>query len=157
MIRGIESHLAEYVPSSKAAIATGFQASSLSSTHKFRNTALEEKTAALQAEFEALLGARDTGARQDFVNKDESFYSTMTEFYSGHKKHESPTRRLMNQMDAACENKSVIQSNLNTGNKYSLTYCPSPDRAYVVEPHQGELDYDNAHKNLDKFYKKVMN
>lgn len=60
-------------------------------------------------------------------------------------------------MDSACVNKNVINSSLNTGSGYKLTYCSSPDRTYVVEPHQGELDYDNAHKNLDKFYKKVMN
>lgn len=81
----------------------------------------------------------------------------MSEFYTGHKKHDSPTRRLMNQKDAACSNKSVINTQLNTGAKYSLTYCPSPDRAYVVEPHRGELNYDQAYKNLDKFYTKVMN
>lgn len=63
----------------------------------------------------------------------------------------------MNQMDTACTNKNVINSQLNTGNGYKLTYCPSPDKSYVVEPHQGELDYDKARKNLDKFYKKVMN
>jgi len=81
----------------------------------------------------------------------------MSEFYNGHRKHDSPTRRLMSQMDAACENKSVINRNLRTSDRYSLTYCPSPDRSYVVEPHKGELDYDNATKNLDKFYTKVLN
>jgi len=111
----------------------------------------------MQAEFEALLGQRSTATTShDLFTKDSSFYTTMTEFYQGHKKHESPTRRLMNQMDAACENKSVINSQLRGAN-YSLTYCPSPDRAYVVEPHKGELNYDDARKNLDKFYKKVMN
>ena len=90
------------------------------------------------------------------MEKDESFYSTMTEFYQGHKKHESPTRRLIAQMDNACESKDVINNNL-AQDKYSLTYCPSPERAYVVEPHKGELNYDDARKNLDKFYKKVMN
>jgi len=108
LIRGLESHLSEYVPQTRMTIAREFQKNSLPSSHKFRNADLEEKTAALQAEFDALLGARQTSSKVEFIAKDESFYSTMSEFYSGHKKHESPTRRLMNQMDAACENKSVI-------------------------------------------------
>jgi len=128
----------------------------LSGEHKFRNKGLEAKSAALQAEFESLLNAKSV-TQTGFVEKDETFYSTMTEFYTGHRKHASPTRRLMSQMDAACENKSVINRKLRTTDRYSLTYCPSPDRAYVVEPHKGELDYDNANKNLEKFYTKVLN
>ena len=113
----------------------------------------------MQAEFNALINEKTLNrfATSDFVAKDESFYNTMSEFYNGHRKHDSPTRRLMSQMDAACENKSVINRNLRTSDRYSLTYCPSPDRSYVVEPHKGELDYDNATKNLDKFYTKVLN
>lgn len=62
----------------------------------------------------------------------------------------------MAQMDAACENKGIINRQVQTGG-YSLTYCPSPDRAYVVQPREGELDYDKAHKNLDRFFRKVIN
>lgn len=163
LIRGLETTIVESAATkdfSKAAtqaVAESFQPS-VSRPWKFRNPDLEEKTKAMQAEFEQLLGQRNTvETRKTFMQKDEIFYSTMSEFYQGHKKHESPTRRLMAQMDAACENKSVINSKLQSGNKYQLTYCPSPDRAYVVEPHEGELNYDQAHKNLDKFYKKVMN
>lgn len=127
--------------------------------HRFKNVALEEKTAALQAEFNELLAAQSLkrSVAESFIDKDESFYSTMSEFYSGHRKHDSPTRRLMEQMDSACENKSVINRKLRTNDRYTLTYCTSPDKSYVVEPSKGEIDYDNANKNLEKFYLKVMN
>jgi hypothetical protein len=37
-----------------------------------------------------------------------------------------------------------------------LTYCTSPDKAYVIEPHGGELNYDEAYKKPNEFFKKVM-
>ena len=39
---------------------------------------------------------------------------------------------------------------------YSLTYCTSPDKAYVIEPHGGELDYDEACKKPNAFHKKAL-
>lgn len=71
--------------------------SALPRVHKFKNEELEKKTAALQAEFNELLSTQNLTKRvaASFIDKDESFYSTMSEFYGGHRKHESPTRRLV--------------------------------------------------------------
>ena len=32
-----------------------------------------------------------------------------------------------------------------------LTFCTSPKKAYIIEPHEGELNYDLAYKNPTKF------
>ena len=40
---------------------------------------------------------------------------------------------------------------------YSLTYTVDPKRTYVIQPKEGELNYDQAHKSPLKFYEKVMN
>ena len=31
---------------------------------------------------------------------------------------------------------------------YQLVYCTSPDKAYVIEPHGGEINYELAKQNL---------
>lgn len=38
-----------------------------------------------------------------------------------------------------------------------MTYCSSPGRSYVIEPHGGELKYHLAEKNLQKFFDHVFN
>jgi len=38
-----------------------------------------------------------------------------------------------------------------------LTYCSSPGRSYIIEPHGGELNYKLAEKNLNKFFDHVFN
>lgn len=64
----------------------------------FYNPDLEEKIANIQAEFQALLNSKGP---QKMVVKDDgmtadAFYQEMDDFYhKGTKKHESPTRRLM--------------------------------------------------------------
>ena len=40
--------------------------------------------------------------------------------------------------------------------QYSLTYTPCPKSTYVVQPHEGEINYDTAFKNPTKFFNKVM-
>lgn len=45
-----------------------------------------------------------------------------------------------------------MQNNQN----YKLHYTASPDKSYVIEPKDGELDYDMAYKNPIKFYDQVM-
>ena len=106
-------------------------------------------------------GSRPTPST-DFIMKDDvgmtSFYEVMGEFYkSDFKKHASPTRRLMNMKESTWKHKQHMYDNLQKNKNYSLTYCISPDKAYIVEPHGGEIDYDQADKNLEKFYDKVMN
>lgn len=40
---------------------------------------------------------------------------------------------------------------------YALTYCSNPAKSYIVEPKGGEINYNLAMKNPEKFYEKVFN
>ena len=126
------------------------------SNHKFRNVELEEKSAALQAEFERLLASRGPATKKVVDSVSDNFYEVMEEVVSKPGKHESPTRRLMNMKDSTVQHKTHLQATLRRTGDYSLTYCPSPDRAYVIEPHAGEIDYDMAYKNPLKFIDQVL-
>lgn len=44
-----------------------------------------------------------------------------------------------------------MKGNITKGD-YSLTYCTSPGKSYVIEPQGGELNYNLAQKNPLKFY-----
>jgi len=85
----------------------------------------------------------------------------MEGFYDGEekpmKKHISPTTRLRQHKDSTVEHKDMIRKSLKQGSDYSLTYCLSPDKAYVVEPEGGELNYEEAYKNKNRFVSKVLN
>lgn len=39
---------------------------------------------------------------------------------------------------------------------YSLTYVVDPKKTYVIQPKEGEINYDMAQKSPLKFYDKVM-
>ena len=73
------------------------------------------------------------------------------------KKHISPTTRLRHHKDSTVEHKDMIRKSLKRSSDYSLTYCLSPDKAYVVEPEGGELNYEEAYANKKKFEQKVHN
>lgn len=66
-------------------------------------------------------------------------------------KHSSPTKRLIKHKNTTFEHKKVMANNIQRQD-YSLTYCPSPGKSYVIEPHGGELKYNLAEKNPEKFY-----
>jgi hypothetical protein len=90
---------------------------------------------------------------------DNTFYDeVLGDFYkSDHKKHASPTQRLIDMKDATWKHKGHFQKKLRPTQDYSLTYCTSPDKAYVIEPHDGEINYDEAYKKPNQFIQKVMN
>ena len=46
---------------------------------------------------------------------------------------------------------------MRSSSGYRLHYTASPDKSYVIEPKNGELDYDLAYKNHNKFYESVIN
>lgn len=71
-------------------------------------------------------------------------------------KHESPTKRLIQHKDSTFKHKKVMQDQIQRSN-YSLTYCPSPGKSYVIEPHGGEINYALAAKSPKKFYREVFN
>ena len=82
----------------------------------------------------------------------------MGEFYSTNQsRHESPTRRLMQMKEATVKHKDAMRTNDHRTQAYGLTYCTSPDKAYVIEPKGGEIDYRLAYKKPLAFYDKVMN
>merc|ERR1719326_515001 len=62
----------------------------------------------------------------------------------------------MQMKESTWKHKSHFQNTLRRTQDYSLTYCTSPDKAYVIEPHGGELNYDEAYKKPNQFYQKVM-
>ena len=72
------------------------------------------------------------------------------------KKHASPTKRLMQQKEAAWKHKAFLSKNLHKGDKYSLTYVCDPKKTFVIQPKEGEIDYDMAEAQPVEFYKKVM-
>jgi hypothetical protein len=71
-------------------------------------------------------------------------------------KHASPTRRLISHKNTVFNHKQAMKDNIQR-QEYSLTYCPSPGKSYVIEPHGGELKYALAEKNPEKFYDQVFN
>lgn len=78
----------------------------------------------------------------------------MNEFYGrgpGDEKHSSPTKRLISLKNSTSDHKKVMSGNIQRG-EYSLTYCSSPGKSYIIEPHGGELNYKLAEKNPLKFY-----
>lgn len=62
----------------------------------------------------------------------------------------------MQQKDAAVSHKTFLSKNLQKGDSYSLTYVTDPKKTYVIQPKEGEINYDLAKKNPLKFYDKVM-
>jgi hypothetical protein len=62
----------------------------------------------------------------------------------------------MEMKESCWKHKTHFKDTLRRNQDYSLTYCTSPDKAYVIEPHGGELNYDEAYKKPNEFFKKVM-
>lgn len=75
------------------------------------------------------------------------------------KKGSSPTKRLMEMKTAAHSHqpaaKKVQKSKDKCKNEYTLRYVSSPKKSYVVNPKEGEINYNLAYKNFDKFFNKV--
>jgi hypothetical protein len=87
----------------------------------------------------------------------DDFYKIMGEFYSSDmKKHASPTKRLIQQKEAAVIHKQFLANKMKATQDYQLTYVASPKKTYVIEPKGGEINYALAHKDPLKFYDNVM-
>ncbi len=124
---------------------------------KFHNHKLNEHCDAVEEEFQKLLQEMDDG--RDKRGETDNFYVCMDEYYGrgvNDKKHDSPTKRLMTMKNTACEHKKIMSENIQRG-EYSMTYISSPGKSYIIEPHDGELNYDLAKKNPNKFYDQVFN
>lgn len=145
----------------------------MSSPNKFKNPELERATAALQAEFDALLREGVSSRKIDHqtmspsrqIARDddiEAFYTVMNEMRANdnHKRHKSPTRRLIDQKNSTWEHKQLLLDQSRTSRfaapKYDLHYTTEPGKSYIVQPDGGPLDYNLARKNPIGFYDKVL-
>lgn len=141
--------------------------------HVLRNEALQAKTDKIQNEFNQEMAKRGRsplvkskalgtiGNMQGIIDLDlDDFYQVMGEFYqdSEVKKHDSPTRRLVQMKNSCWAHKGQLAKKLGRApnSRYSITYCTSPDKAYKIEPHQGELNYSLAARNPLAFYNSVV-
>lgn len=70
------------------------------------------------------------------------------------KRGDSPTKRLIEMKRAAhIHHKSVVDIKKNNiTNNYSIKYVASPEKSYLVNPIEGEIDYSKAKKDYFKFY-----
>lgn len=84
----------------------------------------------------------------------DKFYEIMGDFYhTDMKKHKSPTKRLRQHREAAWAHKAHLKDNMHLPrDTYKLTYIASPHKSYVIQPKEGELNYDMAYKKPLKFY-----
>ena len=77
--------------------------------------------------------------------------------YRSCRRHTSPTKRLISLKNSTVEHKKLLKDTVHLSQNYALTYCSSPGRSYIIEPHGGELNYKLAEKNLNKFFDHVFN
>ena len=113
---------------------------------KYRNEDLEHNTNAIQEEFDNLM--------EEMMNnrKDRDaggFYKVMDQYYGRGPKDEkyaSPTKRLIKQKNSAYDHKKMFHRSISKG-EYSLNYTSSPGKSYVIQPHDGEINYKLAEKN----------
>ena len=97
----------------------------------------------------------NTGAGSMNLNE---FRDVMEFVYGGPKpaKHKSPTKRLMQQKEAAWTHKTHLKNNLAKSDAYSLTYVCDPKKTFVIQPKDGEINYEMADKKPTQFYATVM-
>jgi hypothetical protein len=114
-----------------------------------RNSDLQQKTEAIQREFEDLMsemvqrrgGPYTTNAITNIEDVLDGYYQPGPE-----RKHKSPTRRLIQQKDSITQHKTKIRNELQRG-EYSQIYSVAPGSTYVIEAQGGELPYEIAEKN----------
>ena len=88
-------------------------------------------------------------------NKD--FYDEMYKDFAHSKveKHDgSPVGRLIQHKNTAVIHKSAMKE-IDKGD-YHMVYVMNPDKSYVVNPHEGELNYHLVDRNPKKFYDQVF-
>lgn len=97
--------------------------------------------------FEEMKNNRDTRDQNGLYQIIDKYYGKGPD----DKKHASPTKRLISLKNTTADHKKVMKDNFKR-EEYSLTYCSSPGKSYIIEPHGGELNYALAEKNPLKFY-----
>lgn len=87
----------------------------------------------------------------------EEFFAIMDDYYHNNlPRHESPSKRFIEQKNTTVEHKTMLKQNFRQSQDYSLQYFTDPKKSYVMEPHGGEINYKNAMKNPEKFYDQVL-
>ena len=122
-----------------------------------RDKDLREATEDVQREFDQLMNEM-VNSRRGNVGMINQVNSVMAEVYRPEpmRKHKSPTKHLINQVNSLTEHKKRISRGLHRG-EYSQIYSISPSKTVVIEAQGGELPYELADKNPRKFYEAVLN
>lgn len=127
-----------------------------------RNPDLQQKTEAIQKEFEQLMqemvNRRNGVAGYEVDHSKINSEGLLDTYYmpGPERRHKSPTKRLINHKNSTTTHKLRIQTGITRGD-YSQTYCISPGKSYVIEAQGGELPYEIAEKSPTKFYSRVLN
>lgn len=50
----------------------------------------------------------------------------------------------------------MLKDNFHADHEYNLQYFTGPEKSYVMEPVEGEIHYNLAKKNVNKFYDEVL-
>ena len=91
--------------------------------------------------------------------RNDDIYAEFDKYDEKPKKHASPTRRLVQQKDAAVEQKGYLSKQAEfkaDKSRYGLTYVVGVENTYVVQPKNGkELPYELAEKRPLAFYRAV--
>lgn len=130
-------------------------------TRLFYNEEHERRIAEIKRQKEELLN--DQSWKYHNINDSDDLYladvyKEMRNFYKSPGKHESPTRRLRQQMDTAWAHKEFLSKQEDFNRKdYGITYVVGVSNTYCVQPENGELPYEMVEKSPQKFYREVMN
>jgi len=64
--------------------------------------------------------------------------------------------RLIAQKNSTAKHKKILSERKTKTQTYGLHYTAAPGKSYLIEPKDGELNYDLAYRNPTKFYNRVM-
>ena len=64
-------------------------------------------------------------------------------------RYTSLTKRLISLKNSTVEHKKLLKDTDHLSQNYSLTYFSSSGRSNIIEPHDEELNYKLAEKNLN--------
>ena len=139
-----------------------------------KNPEIEQKLAKLQKEVEKALSEQEGHTievgisavpRSKIENDtDKEYWMSYNSQYQYFvpkklpKKHVSPTKRLMQQKNAAFKQKPYMAEKVgnNFKQKYGITYQVGVNTTYHMQPKHGEINYELANSKPSKFYRQVV-
>jgi hypothetical protein len=89
----------------------------------------------------------------DSNRRQNAFYKILFEydFQGAGNKHASPTKRLIDQKNVITEHKQKL-TRYESPEKYQLRYNTGLEKSYIIEPHEGEMDYQLAEEDPLAFF-----